>query len=311
MIVVCDKCKTEYNLDDAKIRPGETKVRCSRCQNVFIVPHPFTLKEEEIFGEPAEKTEDAFLKEWAREFPAQPPKKPIPTAPDRGPAPRAFVPPSAEESLFVEEPPPEKAPTPAEEVLPFKTKPVAEAPAKRRQRKISATFLLGMFLLLIVAGALYYWSKMGRSIPAFEFIYEKIYGFMEGKKEQKLFLLYLKGAEYTLEGGKVFVVQGKVANRSQETKRLVKLKGSLYDKAGKVVATNSGFCGITITDEEIQKSTYDVLKSSFGFIAVGQAKPVPSQQSLPFTIIFFSPPEGASQYQVEIDESSESGEGKR
>jgi hypothetical protein len=40
---------------------------------------------------------------------------------------------------------------------------------------------------------------------------------------------------------------------------------------------------------------------------VGQAKPVPSQQSLPFTIIFFSPPEGASQYQVEIDESSESG----
>lgn len=307
MIVLCDKCKTEYNLDDAKIRPGETKVRCSRCQNVFIVPHPFTLKEEEIFGEPGEKTEDAFLKEWAKEFPAQPPQKPTSPTPHKGPAPRAFVPPSAEESLFVEEPPPEKAPTPAEEVLPFKIKPAAAAASRRRQNKVSTTFLLGMFLLVTIAGALYYWSKMGRSIPAFEFIYEKIYGFMEGKKEQKLFLLYLKGAEYTIEGGKVFVVQGKVANRSQETKKLVKLKCSLYDKAGKAVATSSGFCGITITDEEVQKSTYDALKSSFGFIAVGQAKPVPSQQSIPFTIIFFSPPEGASQYQVEIDESSESG----
>jgi predicted Zn finger-like uncharacterized protein len=306
MIVLCDKCKTEYNLDDAKVRPGETKVRCSRCQNVFIVPHPFTLNEEEIFGEPGEKTEDAFLQEWSKEFPAQPPKKPTPPAPDRGPAPRAFVPPSGEESLFVEEPPPEKAPRQEEEVLPFKIKPIAAAPVRRRQSKVSTSFVLGMFLLVTIAGALYYWSKMGRSIPAFEYIYEKIYSFMEGKKEQKLFLLYLKGAEHTLDGGKVFVVQGKVANRSQETRKLVKLKASLYDKTGRVVATSSGYCGITVTDEEINKFTYDALKSSYGFIAVGQAKPVPSQQSLPFTIIFFSPPEGASQYQVEIAESAES-----
>ena len=42
---------------------------------------------------------------------------------------------------------------------------------------------------------------------------------MEGKKDQKLFLLYLKGSEHTLEGGKVFVIQGKVANRSQEDQK--------------------------------------------------------------------------------------------
>jgi predicted Zn finger-like uncharacterized protein len=307
MIVVCDKCKTEYNLDDAKVRPGETKVRCSRCQNVFIVPHPFTLKEEEIFGEPEEKAEDAFLQEWAKEFPAQPSQKTTSPAPAKGPGPKASAPPSAEESLFVEEPPLEKAPTPAEEAVPFKIKPAAAAPSRRKQSKVSTTFLLGIFLLVTIAGALYYWSKMGRSIPAFEFIYEKIYTLMEGKKEQRLFILYLKGAEYTLEGGKVFIVQGKVANRSQETKKVVKLKASLYDKTGKVVATGSGLCGVTITDEEVQKSTYDALKSSFGFVAVGQAKPVPPQQTLPFTIIFFSPPEGATQYQVEIDESSEAG----
>ncbi|OGP84945.1 MAG: hypothetical protein A2Z08_12055 [Deltaproteobacteria bacterium RBG_16_54_11] len=306
MIVLCDRCKTQYNLNDAKVKPGETKVRCSRCQHVFTVPHPLTLNEEEIFGKTEEKAEDAFLKEWAKEFPAQPPQKRTPPAPDKGPPPRAFVPPTADEALFVEELPSEEPPSPAEEVLPFKIRPLAGAPVRRSHKKVSTTFLLGMFLLATVAGALYYWSKMGHSIPAFEYVYEKIYGFMEGKKEQKLFLLYLKGSEHTLEGGKVFVVQGKVANRSGETKKLVKLKGSLYDKAGKAVATSSGFCGITVTDEEIDKSAYDALKASFGFIAVGQAKPVPSQQSLPFTIIFFSPPEGASQYQVEIAEAAES-----
>lgn len=177
----------------------------------------------------------------------------------------------------------------------------------KKERLISTPFLLTILLLVIVTGALYYWSKMGRPIPAFEYIYEQIYTLMEGKKNQQLFLLYLKGSEHVLGGGKVFVIQGKVANRSQETKGFVKVKGSLFDKGGRVVATSSGYCGITMTDDEIKNSSYDALKSSFGFVAVGQARPVPPQQSLPFTIIFFSPPEGATQYQVEIDETAESG----
>ncbi|MCJ7664645.1 MAG: zinc-ribbon domain-containing protein [Desulfobacterales bacterium] len=309
MIVQCDKCKTEYNLNDDKVKPGETKVRCSRCQNVFTIPNPLTLNEEEIFGEIADKVDDAFLKQWAKEFPAQPPQKPrqpVPPAPDKGPQPRPFIPPAAEETLFVKELPPAVAPISEEEAQPFTIRPLAEAPARKGRKKVSTAFLLGIFLLATVAGALYYWSKMGHSVPAFEYIYEKIYVFMEGKKEQTLFLLYLKGSENTLEGGKIFLIQGKVANRSQETKKIVKLKGFLYDKTGKVVATSSGFCGITITDEEVKNSTYDALKASFGFIAVGQAKPVAVQESSPFTIIFFSPPEGASQYQVEIDEAAES-----
>ena len=303
MIVHCEQCGTKYNLDDAKVRPGETKVRCSQCQYVFTVPHPLTLNEEEIFSETEEKVEDAFLKEWAQEFPTQPPQEPnqaAPPAPDQASPPRAFVPPTAEESLFVKELPSEEAPSPQEEELPFKVTPVEEAPAKK-ERKASAPFLIIMFFLLLVAGSVYYWSnKMEGSIPAFEYIYEKLYNVMEGEKAQKVFLLSPRGSEYTLDGGTVFVIQGKVANRSQETKRFVKVKGSLFDKAGKEVATSIGFGGITMTNEEIKNSSYESLKSSFGFVGVGQAPPVPSQQTLPFTIIFFSPPGQATQYQMEI-----------
>jgi predicted Zn finger-like uncharacterized protein len=335
MNVQCEKCGTRYNLDDTKVKPGETKVRCSQCQHVFTVPHPLTLNEEEIFSETDAKVEDAFMKEWAQEIASQPPQAPEQSAPsalDEGPPPRAFVPPTTEEPLLreetpsenvpveeapvaVEEAPVEEAPiekelvaepvSPGEEIFPVSPVPVEEVPPKTK-RKISTAFLLTLVLLLIVGGSLYYWSRMGRSIPAFEYIYEKIYTLMEGKKEQKLFLLYLKGSEHILEGNKVFVIQGKVANRSQETKKFVKVQASLFDKTGKVVATSTGFCGVTITNEKIKNSTYESLKASFGFIAPGRALPVPSQQSLPFTIIFFSPPGGASQYQAEIAEAGES-----
>lgn len=307
MIVLCEQCGTKYNLDDAKVKPGETKVRCSQCQYVFTVPHPLTLNEEEIFSETEEKVEDAFLKEWAKEFPTQPPQEPkqtAPPAPDQAPPPRAFVPPTAEESLFAKELPSEEAPSPKEEELPFKVTPVEEAPAKK-ERKASITFLLAILLLAIIFVSFYYWTKKGVSIPAFEYIYEKLYNVMEGEKAQKIFLLSPRGSEYTLDGGTVYVIQGKVANRSQETKEFVKVKGSLFDKAGKVVATSIGFGGISMANEEIKNSSYESLKSSFGFIGVRQAPPVPSQQTLPFTIIFFSPPEQATQYQVEIVETAQ------
>ena len=330
MIVQCEKCGTKYNLDDTKAKPGETKVRCSRCQYVFMVPGPLTLDEGDIFGEKTEvKDEDAFKKEWEQEFAPQPPQKPeqpAPTEPDEGPPPRAFVPPTAEEPLFseetpleeapvekapvekapVEKAPVEEAPSPKEEIFPVSAAPMEEAPAKKG-RKLSSAFLFAVILLVIVAGALYYWNKMGGSIPAIEFVYEKIYNLMEGEKAQKLFLLGLRGSEYTLEGGTIYVIQGKVANRSQETKKSVKLRAALFDKTGKEVATSFGYCGISISDDEIRKSTYESLKSSFGVIAAKRARPISPQQSLPFTIIFFSPHEGATQRQVEIVEVGKSG----
>jgi hypothetical protein len=195
-----------------------------------------------------------------------------------------------------------------EEIFPFKAIPVKETSIKK-ERNISGFFLLIMLLLLLATASIYYWSTTTEgSIPAFEYVYEKIYTLTHGKKGQELFILNLRGNEYALEGGTVYAVQGKVANRSQETKKFVKLKASLFDKAGKEVATTIGYCGVTITNEEIKNSTYEALKSSFGFIGAGQARPVPAQQNLPFTIIFFSPPVGTSDYvKVDIVESGGTG----
>jgi predicted Zn finger-like uncharacterized protein len=42
MLVQCPECTTKFNLDDSKIGHGGSKVRCSRCKNVFTVFRPMT-----------------------------------------------------------------------------------------------------------------------------------------------------------------------------------------------------------------------------------------------------------------------------
>ncbi len=40
MIIQCDKCSTKFRLDDSRITGAGVKVRCTKCQNVFIVAPP-------------------------------------------------------------------------------------------------------------------------------------------------------------------------------------------------------------------------------------------------------------------------------
>jgi predicted Zn finger-like uncharacterized protein len=37
MIIQCDKCGTRFKLDDSRVSGGGVKVRCTKCQNVFLV----------------------------------------------------------------------------------------------------------------------------------------------------------------------------------------------------------------------------------------------------------------------------------
>jgi predicted Zn finger-like uncharacterized protein len=53
MIIQCDKCATKFRLDDSRITPHGVKVRCTKCDNVFIVtppPPPEEVQVEELFG---------------------------------------------------------------------------------------------------------------------------------------------------------------------------------------------------------------------------------------------------------------------
>ena len=46
MIIECDNCSTRFRLNEDRVKGGGVKVRCTRCQNVFIVTPPEESKEE-------------------------------------------------------------------------------------------------------------------------------------------------------------------------------------------------------------------------------------------------------------------------
>jgi predicted Zn finger-like uncharacterized protein len=54
MIVQCEACQTKFRLADEKVKPGGTKVRCSKCKEIFTVMPPAPEPEPE----PAEETVD-------------------------------------------------------------------------------------------------------------------------------------------------------------------------------------------------------------------------------------------------------------
>ena len=52
MVVQCQACKTRFRLADEKVKPGGTKVRCSKCKEVFKVmpPEPAPVEEAVDFN---------------------------------------------------------------------------------------------------------------------------------------------------------------------------------------------------------------------------------------------------------------------
>lgn len=73
MIVQCPECTTKYNLDESKIGHDGTKVRCSRCKNVFTVFRPAAEEPGEPVAEPrqdapATPADDSFEDDFASMF---------------------------------------------------------------------------------------------------------------------------------------------------------------------------------------------------------------------------------------------------
>jgi len=75
MIIQCDKCATKFRLDDSRITPNGVKVRCTKCDNVFIVtppPPPEEVQVEELFGVAPGMEERPARPAPARSGPAKP-----------------------------------------------------------------------------------------------------------------------------------------------------------------------------------------------------------------------------------------------
>lgn len=77
MIIQCDKCSTKFRLDDSRVTGNGVRVRCTKCQSVFIVAPPPPVEEvgvEEVLGGD-QVSSGAF--ETASKRPAAPARRPL------------------------------------------------------------------------------------------------------------------------------------------------------------------------------------------------------------------------------------------
>ncbi|MCM2264729.1 MAG: zinc-ribbon domain-containing protein [Desulfuromonadales bacterium] len=90
MIITCEECRARFRMADEKLKPGGTKVRCSKCKHVFTVLPPESPQAEEVVDYGDFNMERVTDEEPAPTPPAtsaQPPEPPEPsTAPNIEPA---------------------------------------------------------------------------------------------------------------------------------------------------------------------------------------------------------------------------------
>ncbi len=60
MIIQCDKCSTKFRLDDSRITGNGVRVRCTKCQHVFIVAPPPPAEEVGAEADVLEAGQDAY-----------------------------------------------------------------------------------------------------------------------------------------------------------------------------------------------------------------------------------------------------------
>jgi len=161
-------------------------------------------------------------------------------------------------------------------------------------------FIFSLLLVVVALGIFYYITRSDTSLPMFSTIYQTVSDLMGGKKGHEANVIFLRGSELQVEGKKIYVIQGSVMNKSKHEKVYVKLKGSLYNKEGQTIATSYGYCGYTRSTDEIKDSSYEALRKAFTFIPPAKAPSVPPDKTLPFTLLFFTPLEGAMEYSVEV-----------
>ncbi|MEK7679742.1 MAG: zinc-ribbon domain-containing protein, partial [Deltaproteobacteria bacterium] len=50
MIIQCDRCSTKFRLDDSRVTGAGVRVKCTKCQNIFLVTPPEETPVEEILS---------------------------------------------------------------------------------------------------------------------------------------------------------------------------------------------------------------------------------------------------------------------
>ena len=340
MIITCASCLTKFNLDDSRISAKGVKVRCSRCKHVFyVVPPPETKEEiiedaesfakyhEDLIGPvekkaeappevKVEKEEVASEKEeevasneeeetllFSEKGPVDKMGKVTPsekfTSPEKI---EQMVPPEKVEELFSEE-------TLREEDMEV-TLPKPKRMVRPERRGLSRFFALFVVLVILIFGVFYVWTELGsggKLSPYLESPVKKVtelWNQIWGIEREDLIVEGLNGYEEKIGDVSLFVIEGKVKNQSQYTKKHIKIRVVIFGQDKLKVDQKEAICGHIISREELKKQPLEFFREEMVIQPETDQKRVTlSGQTTSFMVIFKDPPSQAKEFKVEIVEA--------
>ncbi len=285
MEVTCQKCRTKYFLDESRIKGTQAKVRCSRCQNVFVVS--LDLPVEEALTPAASEEKSAVLGDDAPGAES-----------DSGSSGQLLSWLTGEEKSEMEEAPGAVA----ESAAALVQEPVSSLAPPRTRWYLWA--LVGIIPLLCLAGLgvwYYKYYKLPPAVPTQETAQASA-GQSPGAASAMVPAVEFKELQIETQrvryqglvnkrGGQLLVVQGKVKNSNSQPRGPVALKIVLVDARHQPVSQSQFFCGSVFTDEELLNSSPEELNRWLSTPGGRNAKPIISPgDSQEFTGIMFGVP---------------------
>jgi hypothetical protein len=212
------------------------------------------------------------------------------------------VPPEKEEKLLFEE-------TVKEETI--EVKPPKPKRMLRAERKgLPRYFALLVVLVLLVFGILYIWTELssgGKLSPYLESPVKRVselWNQIWGIEKEDLIVEGINGYEEKVGEMSLFIIEGKVKNQSQYTKKHIKIRVVILGQDKLKVDQKETICGRIISREELKKQPLEFLRGEMVIQPeTDQERITPSGKTTPFMVIFKDPPSQAKEFKVEIVEA--------
>jgi len=318
MIIQCEKCRTKFNVDETALNFEGSKVKCSRCKNIFLVFPPEHLENEEdltvafseeelgTFGQTMEADledmdlDDVFEEESMEDI------EDIET--DYHEDLRGIPEESHVEEAILEE---EREIAGSE----FRTgTEEASKPIIEKKKNKFQTLLISLVIILLLLGIGYVLAKWFPGVfPHFFASSEKQSSETQQTADMgasRLEILTVNGFFVDSDNaGRLFVIRGKIRNSYDKSRSFILVKASILDDKGKVVREKSAYAGNIFEEEELRKlplaEISERMKNRLG-LAKNNFNIEPGT-SVDFEIVFENLPDNLSEFTVGAVSSSPGG----
>jgi predicted Zn finger-like uncharacterized protein len=317
MIVECEKCKSQFNVDEGILKEQGSKVRCSICKNIF-----FVYPKQALDAEPAP---DLIMDEDMEETVAldSPPRLKDQKRSDRG---QIDIPMVALDRLTTEGKVFSSFEEPAtgvtfeedrageSEMFMKKGRQVLPPPISGKMEKSGRSPALAIILIILLVfigagvGIYFYFPDL---IPDLGLLNKPTVTKTDAKDlgTNKLRIQAQTIESYFVKSdkaGELFVIKGNISNNYSNPRSKILLQVSIFDEQNKVILKKNAYAGNVFTDEELKGISVEQIETAMRNAAGKDNKNLKIEPGtvIPFMVIFNNLPDNAKDFSPDLISSS-------